>query len=78
MQAGNGGNLGPALFDGTVPGIISFGVWETGDCGDPANIGVTYSYSSGSIPLAIGTHTVTVTAVDGTGNGSECTFEVPR
>ena len=41
MQAGNGGNLGPALFDGTVPGIISFGVWETGDCGDPANIGVT-------------------------------------
>eukprot|EP00903_Cladosiphon_okamuranus_P000727 g725.t1 len=41
LQAGNGGNLGPALFDGTVPGIISFGVWETGDCGDPANIGVT-------------------------------------
>lgn len=41
MQAGNGGNLGPGLFDNSTPGIIRFGVWETGDCSDPGNIGVT-------------------------------------
>lgn len=37
------GNLGPALFDGSTPGVISFGVWETanGDCLDPQNFGST-------------------------------------
>lgn len=41
MQAGNGGNLGPGLFDNSTPGVIRFGIWETGDCNDPGNIGVT-------------------------------------
>ena len=40
MQAGNGGNLGPGLFDNTTPGIIRFSVWEVGDCSDPFNLGV--------------------------------------
>lgn len=39
MQAD--GNLGPALFDGSTPGVISFGTWETGNCLDPGNLGTT-------------------------------------
>lgn len=42
MQVGNGGNFGFVFFDGIVFGIISFGVWEIGDCGDFVNIGVMF------------------------------------
>jgi hypothetical protein len=44
----------------------------TDNCG---NASLTYSVESGSF-FAIGTHTVTVTAADGHGNTSSCTFEV--
>ncbi|WP_367388462.1 gliding motility-associated C-terminal domain-containing protein [Lewinella sp. LCG006] len=40
-QMQSDGNLGPALFDGSMPGVISFGTWETGNCLDPGNLGTT-------------------------------------
>ncbi len=35
------GNLGVALFSEPTPGLISFETWESGDCSDMANVGVT-------------------------------------
>ncbi|MCB0638514.1 MAG: hypothetical protein KDC54_17915, partial [Lewinella sp.] len=35
------GNLGPGLFNETIPGQISFGQWNVGDCADLGNAGIT-------------------------------------
>ena len=40
MQAPNG-NLGPSLFTELTAGQISFDNWQTGDCNNSSNIGVT-------------------------------------
>ncbi|MEZ4987290.1 MAG: cohesin domain-containing protein [Saprospiraceae bacterium] len=40
LQTPNG-NLGPALFSEITPGEISFDTWQTGDCSNPSNVGVT-------------------------------------
>lgn len=77
------GNLGPALFSFPTTGVISFDTWETGDCSDPGNTGVTLADDAVLFELcfdAIGTYgsqsaieiTSSPTQIRCTRNATEC------
>lgn len=76
MQIPNG-NLGPALFSEGTPGEISFNIWETGNCTNPSNIGVTLDDGSKMYDLcftAIGSYgEQSAIAFDNTPTAIRCT-----
>src|SRR5206468_2606064 len=77
-------NTAPSVICSAVPGAnadancqaavpdVTGGVSASGTCGGTSAITLSQSPAAGTL-VGLGTHTITVTATDGTGNNASCT-----